>query len=232
MSGLFIKIIFLTTGPWGSVLGSYNLQPVPFWLLKRQLSFPWTFHGDITDLGPKLLVYVFSAALKMDKYVYLLSSHSAPLFAMTRLVATDSPRRLAKFLFLFFIFLLSAWLPLLWEKKILVVLLRAFITFLFLFRTFNSIHKPCGCTEVNRGQKPLWSLPWLKCQLLQCMPGHHNAHRQCGNQALSFPELLRFKENAEILSNMYEKQLHVFALQSTHTWQHHGHVCFGLTTKL
>lgn len=57
MSGLFIKIIFLTTGPWGSVLGSYKLQPALFWFLKRQLSFPWTFNGDISDLGTKHLVY-------------------------------------------------------------------------------------------------------------------------------------------------------------------------------
>lgn len=35
MSGLFIKIIFLTTGPWGSVLGSYKFQAVQFWFLKR-----------------------------------------------------------------------------------------------------------------------------------------------------------------------------------------------------
>lgn len=39
MSGLFIKIIFLTTGPWGSVLGSYKLQPALFWFLKDSSHF-------------------------------------------------------------------------------------------------------------------------------------------------------------------------------------------------
>lgn len=150
MSGLFIKIIFLTAGPWGSVLGSYKLQPVRFWFLKGQLSFPWTFNGDISDLGTKLLVYTSWGLtnLQLSLFTYC-RKHTAVCHDWR--VASASLWEACR---LFIPFSLSAWPPLL-VKINLIVLLRAFATFLFLFGTFNSICKPSGHMVVNKGQKTL-----------------------------------------------------------------------------